>query len=378
MHTRSRLFTAVLAAVAAIWGVAAPASAQQWADRFTIHGSLTDGYGKADGEQYFGISREGTAKYHALALQLGYMIASQDRVVVQLLNRQIGDSPLMSLEPSVAPVWAFYEHRAGGWTFKVGRNPLPRGLFNEVRFIGTLLPFYRVGKDVYGETLENIDGLVVSRRFNVGAWGIDANAFTGNFGIKALLPQASSVLAYHAKAGNSMGASVIVRTPVPGVRVGAFVDDYAKLPKSSGDRSRTFLYSFDGDWSRGWVRSEYTTFQDRQYSKPNYAAWYGQAGIKISEKWQVAAEHGDGKFTVDLPQPFVSADIPFSAYNGVALNFSPMSALRLKLEYNKQQGYIFDNVVPIFTGPTSMNPPVMGVAPKSKSNYMIASVAVTF
>jgi len=380
MYSRKRTFTVFAAAVVALCAAAAPAAAQEWVDRFSIHGSISSAVGKTDGLGYLGINKDYQTNLRAVALQIGYKVGDGDRVVVQLLHRQLGTSPMQALEPSIAPVWAFYEHRDGDWTFKFGRDPLPRGLFNEVRFIGTLLPFYKVGKDVYGETLENIDGVVVSHRSSFGGWSIDANAFGGGFDVKALLPGTTENLAYAARAEQAYGASAIVRTPIDGVRFGGFIVDYSNTPVSaSSHRNTSWMLSADGDWSKGWIRGEYTVFTPHQTTTGNtYEAWYGQAGFKFSEKYQVAVEHGDAKFEVDLPAPFPADHLPFSTYNGVAVNYSPSSNVRFKLEYNKQEGYLFDTPVPLYSGPQSLNPPVMGRAPKSTTNYMIASVAVAF
>ena len=152
IHKVSRIAACVLLAMS-------PALASAQDDKLSIHGSANIGYGKTDGLPYFGLNRDGTSDYRAIALQFGYKISDKDRVVTQLLHRNFGTSPLKAIQPTVEPVWAFYEHRFdNGTSVKLGRNPLPRGLFNEVRFIGTLLPFYRVGSAVYGETLEFLDG----------------------------------------------------------------------------------------------------------------------------------------------------------------------------------------------------------------------------
>lgn len=378
MRTRFCILPALFAAAASSILAAPRVQAQDIGDRLSFHGALMAGFGKSDGPQYFGINSDGTTNYRTLALQFGYKVADNDRVVIQLLHRQLGESPLQAVEPTIAPIWAFYEHREGDWSFKFGRNPLPRGLFNETRFIGTLLPFYRVGKDVYGETLENIDGIVVSRRVNAGGWGIDANAFTGGFDIKALLPGATAVQTYKVRADQSVGASIIVRTPLEGLRFGAYGHDYQTLPKAtSPQRTKTFMYSADGDFSHFWARGEYSNFVQHGSSSSVFHAWYAQTGIKFDEKFQVAFEHGDAKTLVGFPAPIPAVDLPFSNYNGVAFNYSPQSNVRYKLEWNHQEGYVFDVPVPSFIPPTK--PPFeMSLAPKSKSNYVIASVAVSF
>ena len=377
MKTRISTLAALVAVIGA-FAIAPHAGAQDLSDRLSFHGSLNAGVAKADGAQYFGINKDWTSDYRAVALQFGYKLSDDDRAVVQLLHRQLGQSPLQAIEPAVSPIWAFYEHRSGDWTVKLGRAPLPRGLFNETRFIGTLLPFYRVGKDVYGETLENIDGAVISRRIEAGSWGIDANAFGGGFDLKALLPGATAVSTYKARGEQSVGASVIVRTPIEGVRFGAYAHDYQTLPKSTNPaRVATYMYSADGNFTHAWLRGEYTNFRSHSSSQNAYAAWYGQGGIKVDDHVQFAVEHGLAHSLVTLPAPFPAYQLPFSEYTGIAANYSPNSSLRYKLEFNRQEGYLFDTPVPSFIPPTAP-PIVMGLAPKTRSNYAIASVAVAF
>ena len=378
MLSRSKLLPLLLLITVSV-SVAHRGAAQDLGDRLSIHGSLNAAMAKADGPQYFGINSDGTTNYRAVALQFGYKLADDDRVVMQLLHRQIGDSPLMAVEPPMAPIWAFYEHREGDWTFKFGRNPLPRGLFNETRFIGTLLPFYRVGKDVYGETLENIDGVVVTHRSTFGGWGLDANAFTGGFDIKALLPGATATTVYKVRADQSIGGSAILRTPIEGLRFGAYLHDYQTLPKAANsNRTRTMMYSVDGDFAKFWARSEYSQFANDSSGVKNYKAWYAQAGVKFNEQFQVGVETGSANTLVSLPKPFPAYDLPFSTYKGVAFNYSPQSSVRYKIEWDHQEGYVFDVPVPLFTGPVSLTPPTMGVADKSHSNSVIASIAVAF
>ena len=170
----------------ALAGIAmTPGAARAQDDRLTVHGSINIGYGKTDGLPYFGMTKDGTSEQRAVALQFGYKLGDKDRLVTQFLHRKFGRSPLNQVEPDFFPVWAFYEHKFdNGVGVKLGRTPLPRGIYNEVRFIGTLLPFYRTGSVVYGETLENLDGVVVSKTFNVGAFKIESHAFGGGFDLK--------------------------------------------------------------------------------------------------------------------------------------------------------------------------------------------------
>ena len=51
-------------------------------------------------------------------------------------------------------------------------HPLPRGLVNEVRYIGTVLPFFRPSTELQGEAFDAIDGLVASYHRDLG-YGVE-------------------------------------------------------------------------------------------------------------------------------------------------------------------------------------------------------------
>jgi hypothetical protein len=371
-----------LAGVVTLLSGAAPAAAQDWVEKLSIHGSLNAGAGKSDGLGVLGINKDGTTDYRAVALQVGYKLGDNSRVVVQLLHRALGTSPLKAIEPTLAPVWAFYEHRVGNTTVKLGRNPLPRGLFNEVRFIGTLLPFYRVGSSVYGETLENIDGIVVGHRFDLsGGWGLEATAFGGGFGIKATLPGANGVSVLQLREEETVGGQIWLRTPIEGLRFGAFAASYQPTPSHTlpekPDRQLTTLFSVDGDFARGFARGEYTRFTNPDTPKPVYSAYYLQGGIKVTEKFTIATEYNTAHTYVTLPQPFPAVNLHAIEDIAGGINYAPAANVKFKFELHRQQGYNFDSPVPTFVPPT--RPPlVMGLAPRSRSNYAIASVAVSF
>ncbi|MEP6764616.1 MAG: hypothetical protein ABJB66_09915, partial [Gemmatimonadaceae bacterium] len=259
--------------------VTVSAHAQEVLDKVSFHGSLNAGYGKSDGLGVFGVNKEGTFDYNAIALQFGYKFGNRDRMVVQLLHRSLGTSPLKDIMPNLDPVWAFYERKAAGFTFKFGRNPLPRGIFNEVRFVGTLLPLFREAS--YLETLENVDGIVASRSFELRNWGIDANAMVGEFDIKFFVPSATGSVVGSFRGVNSFGTQLWLRTPMKGLRIGTFIDRFElgankENPLKSAPQLVRML-SADGDFTHAFARAEaqfVTAGQGAAHS--DYSNWYIQ------------------------------------------------------------------------------------------------------
>jgi hypothetical protein len=197
---------------------AAPPAPEQ---RLVVHGYLSQAYVKSDGHQVIGIPKDGTADYRRAALLFRASLTTSDALVLQFAQRRLGDSPPMQVEPDVKVDWAFYEHRFGSATrFRVGRMPVPLGIFSEVRYVGTLLPFYRAPYNFYQEgsfTSENLDGAHLSHTFGTGGpVSVDVNAFGGAF---------TTIEAYNggvnrAKAQNVFGGAAWIGTPIDGLRFG--------------------------------------------------------------------------------------------------------------------------------------------------------------
>lgn len=364
--------------------LAAPAAAHAQDERLTIHGSANVGYGKTDGLPYFGLTRDGTSDYRAIALQFGYKISDKSRVVTQFLHRNFGNSPLKEIQPVIEPVWAFYEHKFdNGTSVKAGRNPLPRGLFNEVRFIGTLLPFYRVGSAVYGETLEFLDGVVVRKQFDVAEdWAIEGYVFGGGFDLKGQIPQSGRNFVFNLRNENTVGTQLWLTTPIKGVKLGTFLASYqqtpaAGLPDSTRPpRATTYMLSADASFDKAFVRGEYSAFNS---DNPNYIkvnSWYTSAGVMPTEKLTLAVEYSGGNNNIQL-RPLPNLDLPLNKDLAFGVTFKPSAQVALKLEAHKLNGYAFDVPVPSVIPPTA--PPfVATLAPASKAYYGLASVAFSF
>jgi hypothetical protein len=386
MPRLSRVLAVALAASASLTLGPSRAEAQNTlSDRLIIHGSVNIGYGRTDSLPYFGFRKDGTSEQRAVALQVGWRIDDNDRVVTQFLHRRTGESPLNDIEPDFFPVWAFYEHTFdNGATVKLGRNPLPRGIFNEVRFVGTLLPFYRVGATVYGETLEFIDGVVAGKRWDAGDdWSIETYGFAGGFNIKAQLPGAEENEVIDTRTENTFGAQVWLNTPIDGVRIGAFANSYEALPEDKladpAGRTLTTLFSAEAVRSFGFARAEYTSFQqDEPDAYTNYTAWYAQLGVKPTPKVTVAAEYSTANNEIRFAgTPIPNLDIPITKELGVGVTYAPSPQIALKLEARQNEGYSYDVPVPSVIPPTA--PPLVArLADPSKVTFWIASVAVAF
>lgn len=371
----------------AVLGLAmTPGTSRAQDDRLTIHGSLNAAYAKSDGLPVFGINQDGTSNYRAVALQFGYKLSDKSRVVTQLLSRDFGTSPLQAAEKAIFPVWAFYEQRFdNGVTLKVGRNPLPRGIFNEVRFVGTLLPLYRVGAAVYGETLEYLDGAVVAKSFDLTkGFKLETNVFGGGSDLKAIVPSASGSSVYKVRLESLVGTQVWLTTPIPGVKIGEFLASYLNTPRASlpeanrGPRTLSSLTSVNGVWSKAFARGEFQTFTSTNKGVDSrYAAYYAQAGLTPHEKITIAGEYSSTTNRINMPQPFTSFDLNLGTETAVGVTFHQSAQVAFKLEGHKAEGYTFDTPVPTVVTTTSAPFKAYG-APRKKAYFGIASVAVSF
>jgi hypothetical protein len=369
-HTRLSIVTMALLCCSALDG-----RADDFLNNLSVHGFLSVGYGRADGETVLGIPNRGTTDYRNAALQFGYALRPTDRIVIQLSHERVGvDDLSAAVLPEIALDWAFYEHRFTDRTVvKAGRVPLPVGLYNEVRDVGTLLPFYRPPTTNYSEVLlasETVDGVVLLQTVPLGKWSLEIQPFAGGWD--------SVATTFRARMEDVIGATVFVRTPIEGIRVGGsilrgtqFVGRPLDLPppppgpprppgppgSSEGGRRRrdSRLASVDASFSRFSLRGEY--FRD-EFPSLIYSAYYGVASAKPVDKLTVNFQYSLARFEVVLPSG-VTVRVPFSRDLAASVNYSPFSQVVLKLEGHEGEGTTFVGTPPV-------------------NRYFIASLAVSF
>ncbi|MCB0299094.1 MAG: hypothetical protein KDE52_03505, partial [Calditrichaeota bacterium] len=72
--------------------------------------------------------------------------------IVQLTHKRLGLNPLMEITRDIELDWGFFEHRPTPSSYiKFGKVSLPLGIFNEVRDVGVLIPFFFFPSSVYGK-----------------------------------------------------------------------------------------------------------------------------------------------------------------------------------------------------------------------------------
>lgn len=357
------------------WGLLLPASlqAQSSDDRLTLHASLNAGYAKSDSLQVLGIPREGTVDYRVMTLQLRYALSPQDAFVVQLLNRRLGSSPLAGVINDVTTQWAYWQHKEGAVTFKVGRNPLPRGLLNEVRYIGTVLPFFRVPFEISGDAFDAVDGVVVSSRRNLGSgFSVEGHGHFGASENRSVRATATELTVRSSRAHNMVGAQGYLDAP-GGVRLGLFASKYERrTPTQTGFRNFV-AYSGQIDRRLATLRAEH--FRESGESPgADLKSAYVQGVLKLHERFHLAGEHIRQTQRVFFTDTRLNTDIPSVRETGAAINvFGPVGSV-MKFEHRWRDGYTYD----AFVSPTTQVGNTVRTNPSRAANYWIASVAVSF
>ena len=132
--------------------------------KLRVFGHLTQGFAISDEHQIFGIPTSGSSDYRNLALQFRYDIDPKNNLIVQIAHKRLGKHPAQSEADDVELDWGFFEHHFSPEIFlKFGKVQMPLGIYNELRDVSVLLPFYRAPSSVYSESRasgEYVNGIV--------------------------------------------------------------------------------------------------------------------------------------------------------------------------------------------------------------------------
>lgn len=338
--------------------IVAPGSAQSPYDSpFSIYGFVTQGVGATDGLPIMGLPSTGTADYRTVALQTRFRVDDKSSVVTQISHRRIGESVLAELEPALELDWAFYRRSIGPVSVSVGRVPIPRGLYNEVRDVGTLLPFYRAPALMYADGTEAVDGVTATTRADFGRWSVEANVYAGGMEWKAVAAD-TVVTAFVVRSERNIGTQLWLNTPITGVRAGVSYLN-AEDEGSPGGRSSMWTGSLEIDRDRWMIGSEAT---DLRLAGMDIVTGYVHGRFKITPKVHVMGQFEQTDIGIITPMVLEWTELKDSAL-GIA--FAPSSSLVFKLEGHHAEGYMFDV-------------PMNRFAPPARTNYAILSMSVSF
>lgn len=376
-----------------------PAGAQLSSDKYQIHGFLTQGFAKSDSLPIVGIDDKGTANYRAAALQFRFMPTAKDAAVIQVANRHMGDSPVNRLENDLTLQWAYYQRRLpASLVAKVGRAPMPRGIYNEVRKVGTVLPFYRAPYNFYTESYETIDGGMLARTTPLGAWELETSAFGGVVNFRqasrsatyapkfamvngaptmvGVTPGPDSVMLVNERAKNTLGTQFWLTTPIQGLRFGAGatrfdLNAYQNLSGRNGRSVASVVQgAVDGNFTRVQLRSEWEQFRVNEFL---YTDHYVQGGVKLTSKLALNVQreqtnvHAAARPIIagipDDKTPRTRVAYRFGLDQAVGVNYAFRPDVIVKLEGHENTGRNYDR-------------PVSSSGETGK--YVIASMALSF
>jgi hypothetical protein len=288
---------------------ASTAGAQSGADKLTLHGYLTQGYGFSSPLPILGLNRDPSGDYRAAALQMRYELTPEDNFVVQVASRALGSSPINLTGSPIAVDYAFYAHRFSYATVRVGRIPMPFGFFNETREIGSLTPFYRAPANYYVESIRSIDGASVTNNTLIAGGSLETIVTAGGFDNKITAWTPTSPLVIKSRNERAFSIQMTYNTPIEGVRLVGLAQsfralDTAKVQAAPAQKLSVVGGGIDATFDRVYVRGESKRLKIGSNSRGSY--YYAQTGVRLADGFWVNAQ-GD----------FVES----SAYNAAAQGY---------------------------------------------------------
>ncbi len=345
-----------------------------------------------DDELVLGIPEDGTTDYRFVAIQFRYQMTDKDIMIIQLSSRALGDSSINEVEDEIDLDWAFYERRLADHTsLKVGRIPISFGIFNEVRDVGTILPFYRPAFVFYREgsfTNETVDGINLSHTFGAASdWSLDTDVYFGEWdSFDIFMGQAVP-----SRVEDSYGFQLWLNTPVSGLRWGLGfqhreITEGLEVfrPVDEAQKIDDWFTSVDAVFERFVFRAEYRTFESDPLAGFGatdlvgaFDSYYGQFGYHATEKARFYLQREQTDF--ELSASVFTETQRFTARIdwGFAFNYAFTPALVLKAEYHIVEGEA-STFVPVFV-PT---PPFFALQPiytdLDDGDYSIISLSASF
>ena len=353
----------------------ATASAQGVLDRLEMHGSLNAAYGRADTLGVFGIPQQGTSDYRVFTLQTRFAITEKDQVVAQVFNRRLGASPLAGAISDVTMQWAYWQHREGDLTVKVGRNPLPRGLSNEVRYIGTVLPFFRPPLELTLEAFDAIDGAVASYRQNLGhGITLDQYAFFGGSEARSLVTTSTGAGVRMARTENMFGGQSYLSFPVAGLKLGAYGARYGYVQSTGRGYRSNYVLSAESSIDRLKVQSEHSRITGPGPANDSRMT-YVQGTVRLVDRFSVAGQHSRTDRRLYFANPSLDRIIPEVRTNGVSGIIGLPANTVLKAEHHWRKGWSFDTPTSPVASQTATS---VTLSPKRDARYFLVSLATSF
>jgi len=348
--------------------------AQSAESAFSFHAAINAAGGVSSGLPNLGVPSYGTIDYRTAAMQFRYRLENSDQFVVQLVNRRLGVSPLQAALPEVSLQWAYWQRRGSLGTIKVGRNPMPRGLFNEITFVGTVLPFFRPSFEIYGEGRETVDGFVYTKSKSFGDASIQRNAFGGSNEVRTQVVTATgnSIRAFR---GNALMGTQVWLNLAPGqTRIGGYFAQYRiDSTKVYGMRQEILTSAETHIVPRTTLRAEGLHIYGKGPNQDRLSA-YGQAVVTLTEQLDLMSELSVTKNRIFQAAPLSNVDVIATRDLALGLTYRIGGGALVRIEHHEVRGYAFDQLVPLLSTVAGQSV----VAPPSLGSYWLGSFAFSF
>ncbi|NJL29985.1 MAG: hypothetical protein HC897_19880 [Thermoanaerobaculia bacterium] len=357
---------------------AARASDTTALEKLSIHGFLTQAYAWTDGSRLLGITEDGTSDYRNVALQFRYQMSDDDTFLVQLAHTREGESLAQQAREDVELDWAFYQRKLPyGALVKIGRVPIPIGIYNEVRDVGTVLPFYAPPVSIYDTssfTNETIDGLVLVKNTTWSSgWGLESAFYVGDSETIEVLKDIGVV---GTATTEGYGFQLWLTTPLQSLRVGTGFNKYSVsgglLQLHEKDHAKSHTFSIDGDFNRVLVHAEYLR-RDSQFGLPGLAVpdvdttgSYLQVGFRVTPKLTLWGQVD--RQVINFNLPFLNRDIDFWEDVALSASYAVSSNVIFRVEYHQNDGYFAED----------QDSNVLLGGPPISTDYGIVSLSASF
>jgi hypothetical protein len=336
--------------------------AQEQDDKIILHGYFSQAFAKADGLPVYGITKRGTWDYRVLALQARYNITRDDQLVLQTRYERNGNSLLNTESAEVQ--WLYYQHRIGSFTAAIGKAPIPDGLYNNLREVGTVLPFYRAPPNFYTIGFETIEGVVLTHEAELGRWGLESSVYGGAIAVSFPYADPSGLAVVHDRTEYNFGYQFWLTTPIKGLRVGTQFQSF-QVAATPTDTVRNSLFGGSAEWviGRYFVRGEYQGLTLKLFGpggtdEVEHDGW-AETGVKVTDELSLNAQAS----TSVIHYPGLTYRWADDRALGISYALNP--AVVFKLEGHRHTGYDFDKYVDV-------------TQPPGKTKFMIVSVSTSF
>ncbi len=355
--------------------------------QFNVHGYLSQAYARSNGHQIFGVPKRGTSDYRSLALQFRFDANLKSTIIIQLSHKRMGESPVMKVEDDIELDWAFCNYKFNeSHSIKIGKIQLPLGIYNEIRDVGVLLPFYRVPYAQYGEgnyMSETIDGFSYTYLLNkLSPWSLKFDLYAGQWTwtewalITNPYTNENMQVVETAKIDDALGVQFWCDSPLEGLRLGfgGYRGDvsggltFSENGWVGAEELAALSFSLDATFEKYFLRSEYTRILLRKNDAQAYL-YYTQAGFHLTDKLSVNGQHGVFRIK-DAPSKTLNrkVDVPFFKDYAISLKYDVVSSFVLKLEMHWNESFFMEDEPVLDT--TIQNP--------GKTQYAIFSVSTSF